>query len=399
MSSAEVNTLPDGWEEKKLGEVLDNILTGTTPSKKAPKYYENPTVNWFSPSDFGVVKVLQDAKNKVSQLAIDERKAKLYEKDSLLLVAIGATVGKVGIIRKKVSSNQQITALKFMPHLNVDFAYYYFIYIKPIVVKTASAATMPIINQKTIKSLKISFPPLEEQKRIVTKIDDLFAKIDKAISLTEESLVQAKNLFTSSLSKIFNDLKQSHKSYPLMEYVDFVGGSQPPKSTFSYEMKEGFVRLIQIRDYKTDNHIVYIDKNSTKKFCESDDIMIGRYGPPVFQILKGIKGAYNVALMKAIPNESMVNREFLYYFLQSSSIQRYIISISQRSAGQSGVNKKALDAYNITLPPLEVQHKLIDDFNQLQNDTALTQSKLEQQLAYLKQLKSSILSKAFKGEL
>ena len=52
MNSVEANTLPDGWEEKKLGEVLDNILTGTTPSKREPKYYENPTVNWFSPSDF-----------------------------------------------------------------------------------------------------------------------------------------------------------------------------------------------------------------------------------------------------------------------------------------------------------------------------------------------------------
>ena len=193
----------DGWEEKKVGEVLDNILTGTTPSKREPKYYENPTVNWFSPSDFGVVKVLEDAKNKVSQLAIDERKAKLYEKDSLLLVAIGATVGKVGIIRKKVSSNQQITALKFMPHLNVEFTYYYFLYIKPIVVKTASAATLPIINQKTIKSLSIIFPSLLAQKDLVSRFNNISKISNKTQSKLEEQLSYLKQLKSSIFSKAF----------------------------------------------------------------------------------------------------------------------------------------------------------------------------------------------------
>ena len=195
----------DGWEEKKIGEVLDNILTGTTPSKREPKYYENPTVNWFSPSDFGVVKVLEDAKNKVSQLAIDERKAKLYEKNSLLLVAIGATVGKVGIIRKKVSSNQQITALKFMPYLNIEFTYYYFLYIKPIVVKTASAATMPIINQKTIKSLSIIFPSLLAQKDLVSIFNTISEISKKTQSKLEEQLAYLKQLKSSILSKAFKE--------------------------------------------------------------------------------------------------------------------------------------------------------------------------------------------------
>ena len=58
--------------------------------------------------------------------------------------------------------------------------------------------------------------------------------------------------------------------------------------------KDGYIRLIQIRDYKSDDYAVYIPENSTKKFCTEDDIMIGRYGPPVFQILRGISGAYNV---------------------------------------------------------------------------------------------------------
>jgi type I restriction enzyme, S subunit len=193
----------DGWEEKKLGEVLDNILTGTTPSKREPKYYENPTVSWFSPSDLGVVKVLEKAKNKVSQLAVDERKVKLFEKDSLLLVAIGATIGKVGIIRTKVSSNQQITALKFNSNLNIEFAYYYFIHTKPTIVKIASTATMPIINQKSIKSLSIVFPSILIQENLVTSFNSISDFSNKTQSKLEEQLAYLKQLKSSILSKAF----------------------------------------------------------------------------------------------------------------------------------------------------------------------------------------------------
>ena len=159
----------------------------------------------------------------------------------------------------------------------------------------------------------------------------------------------------------------------LTDVTQFIGGSQPPKSEFLETPKDGYVRLIQIRDYKTDAHIVYIDKNSTKKFCKSDDVMIGRYGPPVFQILRGLEGAYNVALMKAVPNELVLSKDYLFMFLQSSSIQNYIVSLSQRAAGQSGVNKKALENYQIPIPPLSEQKRIVEKLDALftRIDTAI----------------------------
>jgi type I restriction enzyme, S subunit len=97
------------------------------------------------------------------------------------------------------------------------------------------------------------------------------------------------------------------------DICDFIGGSQPPKSDFIHEPRDGYVRLIQTRDYKTDAFPTYIPEKSTKKLCDANDIMIGRYGPPIFQICRGLKGAYNVALMKAQPKKG-VDSEFLYYF-------------------------------------------------------------------------------------
>ena len=139
--------------------------------------------------------------------------------------------------------------------------------------------------------------------------------------------------------------------------ISFSGGAQPPREVFKFEPEEGYIRLIQIRDYKTDKFVTYVPEKLAKKFCTVDDIMIGRYGPPIFQILRGIEGAYNVALIKAIPKDG-VDKEFMYYFLKRDPLLRVIESYSQRTSGQTGIEMDVLKAYPMHLPPLPEQHKI-----------------------------------------
>lgn len=147
------------------------------------------------------------------------------------------------------------------------------------------------------------------------------------------------------------------KQLTIGEVCDFVGGSQPPKSTFKYEPEEGYVRLIQTRDYKTDSFVTYIPKKSTKKFCSATDIMIGRYGPPIFQICRGLEGAYNVALMKAVPKDN-IKLDYLYYFLKQNSVFEYVDQLSVRTGGQTGVDLDCLRKYPVKLPSIEKQTQI-----------------------------------------
>ena len=117
--------------------------------------------------------------------------------------------------------------------------------------------------------------------------------------------------------------------------------------------------------------------------------MIGRYGPPVFQILRGKEGAYNVALIKTIPNEKKLLKNWLYYFLFSESIQNYIISLSER-ARQAGVGPKDLDKLMIPLPSIEEQEKIIKDLeseklliNQNQKIIKLFEKKIQDKLDFI----------------
>ncbi len=142
------------------------------------------------------------------------------------------------------------------------------------------------------------------------------------------------------------------------DYISFNGGSQPDKSYFSSSSGKGKIRLIQIRDYKTDKYITYIPEALARRHCDENDIMIGRYGPPVFQILRGIKGSYNVALIKASPKDALVH-DYAYYYLKNERLFRFIDKLSRRSSGQTGVDLVELKQYPLPLPPTLAEQEAI----------------------------------------
>ena len=175
--------------------------------------------------------------------------------------------------------------------------------------------------------------------------------------------------------------------------VKFEGGAQPPKEYFINEEKEGYIRLIQIRDYKTDNYLTYIPIDMARKFCTEDDIMIGRYGPPIFQILKGIKGAYNVALLKAIPNEKILNKEYTRYFLSTEKLFKLIDRLSQRTSGQTGVDMEALNNYLIPIPPLKEQEEIVAVLSTVDSQIGDTEKLIEKSKELKKGLMQKLLTK------
>lgn len=181
---------------------------------------------------------------------------------------------------------------------------------------------------------------------------------------------------------------------------DFIGGSQPPKGDFIYEPKNDYIRLIQIRDYKSDKHLTFIPRASAKRFCSKEDVMIGRYGPPLFQILRGIEGAYNVALIKAMPKSpEIIDKDFLFFRLQDSTLRNFIITVSERTVGQDGVRKDLLEDYEIFLPPLNEQRRIVAKLEVLLGKVDACQKRLEKIPRILKRFRLTVLAAVFRGDL
>ena len=169
----------------------------------------------------------------------------------------------------------------------------------------------------------------------------------------------------------------------LTDICDFQGGTQPPKDEWIDQPAQGYVRMLQIRDFTQSdkNYIEYVKDTGKLKTCIEDDILIGRYGASIGKILTGLAGAYNVAIVKTIPDEKVVSKKYLYWYLNSQYFQRFISNVGSRAA-QAGFNKNDLGAAQIPLVDKERQEEICEVLEKTNKLISLR----KQQLAKLDEL-------------
>ena len=204
---------------------------------------------------------------------------------------------------------------------------------------------------------------------IIKLFKDNIENIESAQAVKKQIILSSDNIYLSKNHYIKKQQKFSKFNFVrLGDICKFQGGSQPPKEKFIHQNKEGYERFIQIRDFSDNEKFkTFIPKSDKNKLCNSDDILIGRYGASVGEICTGLTGAYNVALIKCINDNNKLTKRFLYYYLKSKNIQEKIISLSARAA-QAGVNPKHLNEFDIPLPTLEIQNKItkeLDDYQKV----------------------------------
>lgn len=194
-----------------------------------------------------------------------------------------------------------------------------------------------------------------------------------------------------------SELPKEWRELNFMDVFDIQGGTQPPKSTFIYEPKEGYIRLLQIRDFGEKPLPTYIPLKKNLKTCNDQDILIARYGASVGRICTGMSGAYNVAMAKVIIPEYM-ERKYVYYILKSHVFQTEILKI-ERSA-QDGFNKDDLAKLTIPVPPtIEEQNKIVEQLELLLGKINNSSERLERIPTILRRFRQSVLSSACSGKL
>ena len=315
----------------------------------------------FKPSDWGdtglpIIRI-QDLTGNSYQLNRykGDYPARIEVNDGDVLISWSASLGVYVWQRGKALLNQHIFKVVFdkLP-INKDYFVFAVEHKLAEMESKTHGATMKHIVKKDFDSTTIPYPAIEEQAEIAERLRRITALIEKQ----QEQLLLLDQLVKSRFIELFGDPMTNPMGFPcytVVDVIDFQGGSQPDKKYFEYEPTPDNIRLIQIRDYKSDKYITYIPRAMAKRFCTADDIMIGRYGPPIFQILKGIEGSFNVALMKATPK--MGNREFVRQFLKQDCLLEYLEGLSKRTAGQDGIQMDKLKAYPFPYPPIELQEQ------------------------------------------
>ena len=167
--------IPDSWEWVRLANV-GTTETGTTPSKSHPEYFGS-FIPFLGPANI-INGIIVSETQGLSEIGI--KYGRVVPADTILQVCIGGSIGKCAISDKSVTFNQQINSVT---PIECAVKYVYFVlqskqFLLSLIDNSTGTAT-PIINRGNWEQLPIPLPPLAEQKRIVKKIEELFAEIDK----------------------------------------------------------------------------------------------------------------------------------------------------------------------------------------------------------------------------
>lgn len=183
----------------------------------------------------------------------------------------------------------------------------------------------------------------------------------------------------------------------LGDVMDIQGGSQPPKSEFLYEQAEGYVQLLQIRDFGKKPVPTYVPIGRVTKFCEKNDVLIARYGASLGRIVTGLEGAYNVALAKTIYDKRLLIDRFVFYLLKTPVLQTPLKMIS-RSA-QNGFARHEIAHVELPIPPLNEQHRIVAKIETLFSELDKGIEALKTAREQLKVYRQAVLKHAFEGKL
>jgi type I restriction enzyme, S subunit len=187
-----------------------------------------------------------------------------------------------------------------------------------------------------------------------------------------------------------DQLPDTWRNVPLGNFCDFSGGTQPPKSAFKSTPTDGYVRLLQIRDFENDKHAVYVPANKRLRLIKAEDVSIARYGASIGRILTGKSGAINVAIMTTLPDVKQVSKSFLGFALNHKDFQNYLTGLGGRAA-QAGFNQGEVSRFKFPVPPLPEQQKIADVLGVVQR--AMEQQ--ERLLALTAELKKTLLHQLF----
>ena len=167
--------VPKGWEWTRMGNIGD-WGAGATPSKSNPDYYGG-NVLWLRTGELNN-SVVYDTEIKVTEKALKECSLRLNQIGDVMIAMYGATIGKVAIVGKELTTNQACCACTPYGIYNY-FLFYFLMESQTDFVKKGEGGAQPNISREKLVSHLMPVPPIQEQYRIVEKIETLLPLIDK----------------------------------------------------------------------------------------------------------------------------------------------------------------------------------------------------------------------------
>lgn len=387
----------EGWVETTLGESCE-FYNGKAHEKQIDDNGKFIVVNSkFISSDGITFKQTNDALFP------------LYKNDIVMVmsdVPNGKALAKCYLIEEdnKYSLNQRICAIR-SKNFYTKFLYYH-LSRHPHLLSFDNGENQTNLRKNDILKCPLYIPPIVEQKRIVAILDEAFEGIDRAIANTEKNLANSRELFESYLNAIFTQKGNRWEWVSLSEITTDItdGDHQPPPKS------QSGIPFITISNIDKQNRKVdfsntfkvppeYFEKLKSNRKPRKGDLLYtvtGSYGIPVI-VDHDINFCFQRHIGLIRPNAE-TSSKCLYYILLS----RYLLNQADECAtgtAQKTVSLSGLRRFSVPKIPKEKQEIIVAELDDLSEQIGRLEAIYRPKIAALKELKQSILHKAFTGEL
>ena len=398
------------WEIKKLGE-LGNIFSGNSINEKEKKSYMDLSKKGLFYVATKDISTDSEIEYENGILIPDEclSKFKIAHKDSVLICAEGGSAGKKLAYNSKydICFVNKLFAFESKNSIFPKFVFYYYQssdFSKHF--KNRLAGLIGGVSLQKFKEIPCPVPPLEEQKRIVKILDEKFAQLETIKANAQTNLQNAKDLFQSQLTKAFSNTTWEKKR--LGDCGTFKNGMNFAATDSGYTIRSlgvgDFKDRYSIDDTETLSEISLKAAPSEDYLLHDGDIVFVRsngnkelVGRCVLVYPKDIPTTYSGFCIRFRKDFDLLDADFLLHFMKSESSRK--ILNGKEGANISNLNQKILGDFEVPLPPLPEQKRIVKELDTLSEKVRQLQEIYTKQIANCDELKQSLLQKAFDGEL
>lgn len=258
--------------------------------------------------------------------------------------------------------------------------------------------TIPSLVKSELLGISIPIPPLPEQQRIVTLLDEAFDGIATARAHAEKNLQNARAIFESYLESVFNAQVKGTIAGTLGEFCDLFQGLCINAKTKHLLVEKSNLPLLRIKDLTGNTVEQFIAESGWPKnsLVTESEIIYTRTGQ-IGLVFRGRAGILHNNCFKIRPKPTL-NHDYIYWWLKNPAFRAKITVLASKTA-QPDITHVLFKAQPIFVPPRAYQDQAIARIDEMREQTLQLESLYQQKLTALDALKKSLLHRAFSGQL
>jgi type I restriction enzyme S subunit len=413
------------WVKDKIGNVSDSFAGGT-PSRSRPDYF-NGEIPWISSSEVNLP-YIDDTKEKITELGLENSSAKWIPKNSVLVAMYGATAGVVSKLLINATSNQAVLALvPYKDKIDGGFLYYQVKQNKEGILFLAQGSGQPNLSKDLIDNYEINFPiSVSEQHQIAT----ILSTADAVIEKTQAAIAKYKaikqgmlqDLFTRGIDTTTGKLRPSYQDAPELykesklglipiewseeifgEQIELVHGHQ----FRNYDFTEFGVAVVKIGQVKPENvdlsNCSFVSADRMEEFrnetIRNGDVLMALTGATLGKacLVSGLSNPvlqnYRVGRFEPKIKENDIDKSFLYYTLTAGELLNQIFN-KVNSGAQGNIGKADFEKAFFKKPPFTEQKLIAERLNSLNQKLQTEQDFLHKQ----QQIKAGLMNDLLSGK-